>query len=291
MSSVAVRTDAGMHVDLLALQSYMKAAIARAASMLGYATHLTEGTPLAEVQLETATTYDLGVTDPVSSTERKSRQQDFRAWCVGNALVEIDQSFHGLVVAGIETLLDMRAWGVGGQPMSHRPRLANTGAVFNEFYEIVYANGVASLDFKRRALNSLVNARNALVHDRGIVTIARSRGESAMTLTWPGVDMCITRNGVSDPIPPQKGYLVQSRDVGCPIDSYDVVRTKRVDVGDRIDFEPFELAEIIFFYQDLSMSLVRTLSWLVEESQSSGALGQPGTTEQSGRTQPGQTTS
>lgn len=267
LRSVAIVTEAGIHVDLLALENYMKAAIARAASMLGYATHLTVGAPLAAVQLQTATTYDLGVSNPVSAAERISRQQDFRAWCVGNALVEIDQSFHGLVVASIETMIDLRAWATGQQIADHKPRLANTSAVFKEFYERAGAEALA-LEFANRVLDSLVNARNALVHDRGIVTTARLRGEHAMSLTWPGRDLFITRkNGLRRPIPPQAGYRVQRRDVGCQIDSEDVVRVRKVGLGDRISLEPFELAEIIFFYQDAAIGVVGSLSAMVQEMQ------------------------
>lgn len=160
--------------------------------------------------------------------------------------------------------------------VTHRQRLANTSAVYKEFYEAAYTNGLDLVEFEYRALNSLVNARNALVHDRGIVTLVRLRGEGAMTLTWPGRDMFIVRkNGLREPMPPQRGHRVRKQDVGCLLDDEKVVRTRSINVGDRITFEPYELAEIIFFYQDLSINIVKTISWLVQEIQASKADGLP----------------
>ncbi|MBJ6987935.1 MULTISPECIES: hypothetical protein [unclassified Devosia] len=245
----------------------MKEALRRAAVFLGYAFHSSQITPLESVSLKAPVVHSVGVPHPIPIADRKSYQIEFTQWAIGLALVEIDQNYHRYVVSALDTIADIDEFLISGNlPGIHKPNMKNTWTVHDLFYATIGQNSSQSTD-ESDYLRSLGNARNALVHDSGIVTQLRLVGDSStMFVRWPGRDMIrIDQNGSTRVVQQDREYQVQAGDIGSQLSVLDVVREHSYVLGDRITLSQTDLSEIIFFYQILAMKVGGVMHQIIAE--------------------------
>ncbi len=98
-------------------------------------------------------------------------------------------------------------------------------------------------------------SQQALVHDSGLVSARRLTEGNTMPVRWRGRDMFQLKDEAKKRLPRDQKFVVQPEDVGIPIFAEDVIRERIYKVGDKIDLSPTDLAEIIFFYQILAMTV------------------------------------
>lgn len=256
-----------IHVDLAGHERPMQEALRRATAFLGYAVNSTDGPPLRSVRLKAPIELSVGVPDPLPMEQRQIFQRDFRNWAIGQALIELDQSYQRFVASSIETRNDLE------QFRAHRtlcaaqkPNLANTWAVHEQFYSSGGPADQGRLD-EAGYLRSLGNARNCLAHDSGSVTERRLTEGDTMPVRWPGRDMYQTlHNGERQILPRERPIKIRRKDVGTTLSVEQVVRERIYRTGDILVFSPTDLSEIIFFYQSLAMQIGAELHRLVEKA-------------------------
>lgn len=244
-----------LHVDFQAFEAPMVEALRRAAVFLGYAVHTTDSAPLSSVTLKSTITLNVGVADPLPKAERKSYQLEFRRWAIGQGLIEIDQAYQRFVASGIELVKSLQAFKASRAITANKSNLANTWSVHEQFYD---AGGKkADLhDEESSYLRSLGNARNCLAHDSGRVTSRRFTEHESMPVRWRGRDMYQTTvMGKRRLLPRDRPFRAGAQDVGSRLEMIEVKREHVYHDGDVILFAPWELSEIIFFYQDLAMQV------------------------------------
>lgn len=247
----------GLHVDLRAFEDPMREALRRAAVFLGYAFHSSEGAPLKSVRLKAPIVLEVGMPDPIPCEDRKSYQNEFKQWAIGQGLIEIDQSYHRYVVSALDALADIDDFVMQGSlPEPRKPNLANTWKVHSQFYATV---SQLSPEHENESdyLRSLVNARNCLAHDSGVVTKRRLVDSNlTMPMRWPGRDMVkVDQRGNRIVLQPDVEHRVCSQDIGSVVSIEEVVRERSYAEGERIQLTETDLSEIIFFYQIIAMRL------------------------------------
>lgn len=245
----------------------MRDALQRAAVFLGYAVNSTEDSPLSSVRLKAPIELSVGVPDPLPAAQRPFFQRQFRNWAIGQALIELDQSYQRFVVSSIETRTDLEHFKVHRTlPPAPKPNLANTWTVHKQFYEQAGDMVQGRLD-ESRYLRSLGNARNCLAHDSGLVTERRLTDGDTMPVRWPGRDMYQTlRSGERRLLPRDRPFTARQQDVGTTLTVEDVARERIYRAGDTLVFSSTDLSEIIFFYQTLAMQIGAELHKLVEKA-------------------------
>jgi hypothetical protein len=245
--------DLGVHVDLMALEAPMKAALENVAIYLGYAVGSTKGEPLSSIVLDHAIKQVIdGVPDPVPEKDREEYQARFRRWAIGQALTEIDQSYQRFVVAALETKADLINFRDRRQLAKHKANLANSWTV----HEQLFAGAPAPKPDRLRDseyLRTLQNARNCLAHDSGIVTKRRLIEDGTMRVRWPGLDMYQLKNGRRKLLPRDQRVPDWAR--GAKLIFKRVVRERIYKLGDMMRFSASDLSEILFLYQVMAMNV------------------------------------
>lgn len=234
----------------------MKTALYRATVFLGYAVKSTEGAPLESVRLQSLIELSVGVPDPLPVDDRAEIQQQFRSWSIGQCLIELDQSYQRFVVSALETQLDLESFKHTRAPSpDKKPNLANTWTVHSQFH--ASRQGLGDRHEKESAyLRTLGNARNCLAHDSGLVSQRRLTEEDRMPVRWRGRDLVtLNKSGQRTTIPRDVPHLVKKEDVGRQISVEEVEREQIYRAGDRIKLSATDLSEIIFFYQELAMTI------------------------------------
>ena len=241
------------HVDLLQLENVMRRALERAAIFLGYAVHSTSGMPLGSISLPHPIQHNFGVPDPIPDEMREGYQSEFRRWAIGQALTELDQTLQRYLAAALATLSDVTSFTERRERGRTPGNLgANSATLFQRFHggELL-PDDVA---FEAECLKSLVNARNCLAHDSGVVSAKRLHGAEFMEVRWPGSDMwCTSTSGLRRLIPREELYIVRDEDVGSTLSIEDVIRISRYKEGEIVVFSPSALAELIRFYERLAI--------------------------------------
>lgn len=258
--------DAGLHVDLKAFEAPMISALHRAAIFLGYAYHMSKIPPLASVSLNAAVELNVGVPDPIAPSNRKAYQVEFASWSIGQALVEVDQSYHRFISTALDTISRIDAFLANGWlPDEGKPKFANTWTVHEKFHSSVDQKSAHS-HLESDCLRSLGNARNCLVHDSGIVTKWRVADDDTMPVKWIGRDMIqLTENGERRVLPRDRPFRVCQADFGKQLVVEEVSREMRFNIGERVTFNQSDLSEIIFFYQYLAMLAGAAMHGLVQK--------------------------
>ncbi len=122
-------------------------------------------------------------------------------------------------------------------------------------------------DQEARFLRSLGNARNCLAHDSGVVSANRLIEHDKMPVRWMGRDMVQAQpDGSKRIIPQDRPFIIQTGDVGLPVSVEDVVRERLYAEGERVEFSPTDLGEIIFLYQILAMQVGGEMHRFVNEA-------------------------
>jgi hypothetical protein len=245
----------------------MQEALRRATAFLGYAVNSTEGSPLSSVRLKAPIELSVGVPDPLPMEQRLIFQRQFRNWAVGQALIELDQSYQRFVVSSIQTRTDLEHFRVHRTLCStQKPNLANTWMVHEQFYSPAGHTDQGHLD-ESGYLRSLGNARNCLAHDSGLVTERRLTEGDTMPVRWPGRDMYQTlHSGERQLLPRDRPFKAHRQDVGTTLSVEGVVRERIYRAGDTLLFSSTDLSELIFFYQILAMQIGAELHKLVEKT-------------------------
>ena len=245
-----------LHIDLMAFEAPMKSALHRAAVFLGYAYHTSQVPPLETIGLNAAIELNVGVPDPIELPEREKYQAEFTAWSIGQALVELDQSYQRYASSALDTISRAQHY-LQNQvlPENSKPNLANTWKIHTQFYTDVDQRG-PKYEEEAGCLRSLGNARNCLVHDSGVVTRRRLTDGDTMPVRWIGRDMFKTSiRGERITLPRDRPYRARLEDVGQQLSVEEVWREERFKLGQRVVFSQTDLSEIIFFYQHLAMQL------------------------------------
>jgi len=256
-----------LHIDLDAFEAPMKEALRRAAIFLGYAFHASEIAPLKSISLKAPIVLDVGVPDPISPADRKGYQTEFTQWAIGQGLIEIDQSYHRYLVSALDALADTDDFLMSqSSPGPRKPNLSNTWKVHEQLYAKLDQQS-AEHRVESGYLRSLVNTRNCLAHDSGIVTRRRMvDGNSTMSIRWPGRDMVmIDHYGRRTLLQRDREHRVRAEDVGKKLSIEEVVRERHFEEGDRIVLSQSDLSEIIFFYQVLVIKVKSEMYRIVGE--------------------------
>lgn len=249
--------QAGIHVDMPALELPMRNALHRASIFLGYASHLVAKPPLSSIKLPYAIDLDVGVPDPIPPVERPHYQQEYVRWSIGQGLIELDQSYQRFVVSAIETSKDIEHFVTTRSELAtHKANLANTWAVHEQFFEMS-GSRLPLHATESGYLRTLGNARNCLAHDSGIVTERRLTEGDTMPIRWRGSDMFkAAPGGPKVLLPRNKPYIAKAQDIGSELSVDENVQRELIyKVGDVVAFSDTDLAEIIFFYQSLAMQV------------------------------------
>lgn len=245
----------------------MKEALRRAAIFLGYAFHASEIVPLKSISLKAPIVLGVGVPDPIPLADQKGYQTEFTQWAIGQGLIEIDQSYHRYVVSALDALADIDDFLIRrSSPGPRKPKLENSWRVHEQFYATLGQQSPEHSD-ESGYLRTLVNARNCLAHDSGIVAKRRMvDGNSTMPVRWPGRDMIKNdQNGGRMVLQRDREHRVSAEDVGSQLSVEEVVREHYYAEGDRIALSQTDLSEIIFFYQVLAMKVGSEMHRIVGE--------------------------
>lgn len=234
----------------------MKSALKNAGFYMGYAVHIADRAPLSSVRLDVAINLEIGVPDPIPPGERKRYQVQFRDWAIGQCLIELDQSYQRYVVGAMDTKRDINEFKrTKGLANIGKSNLANTWTVHEAFYAEIPSRTARSRT-EAEYLRTLGNSRNCLAHDSGLVTARRLTEGDTMPVRWPGIDMFSTSpDGTRRLLRRDKSVRVRREDVGHTLSVEDVVREHLYHVNDQVALAPTDLAEIIFFYQQLAMEV------------------------------------
>lgn len=263
-------------LDLAALRSPMIKSLHRVEVFIGYAHHTTRGEPLSSVRLEAPMALSVGVPSPIPEVQRKPYQDDFRGWLVGQALIEIDQSYQRFAACCLEILRYVDAVIKTGRHYRGKPPLENTWSLHKAVYDHLKDRSEKHIQ-ESSFLRTLGNARNCLVHDSGFVTERRINDGNTLRIGWRGYDWTAADDtGGVITLPRDKPFSVAEADVGRKFNLNVVVRELQYQVGDRIALTQHDLSEILFFYSDLFNVLCQDLQKMIEakaaEARRSGRL-------------------
>ncbi|MFN3549961.1 MAG: hypothetical protein ACK4U0_20955 [Mesorhizobium sp.] len=242
-------------------------ALRRAAIFLGYAFHASEIAPLKSVSLKAPIVLDVGVPDPIPPADQKGYQTEFKQWAIGQGLIEIDQCYNRYVVSAIDALADIDDFLMNRSlPGPRKPNMANTWKVHEQFY-VMFGQHSPEHVAESGYLRSLVNARNCLAHDSGVVAKRRLVDRnSTMVVRWPGRDIFkMDQYGGRIVLQRDRQYRMRAEDIGSQLSVEDVVREYQYAEGDRIFLSQTDLSEIIFFYQILAMKIGSEMHRIVGE--------------------------
>jgi hypothetical protein len=236
----------------------MQAGLRRASAFLGYGVKTTEGKPLRSLTLASMVSYD-PLPDPLPPDDAHYFQTEFRSWVVGQGLIELDQTYHRFLSTALDTYDQLAAIAAGTKDLiTHRPRLENTANLHALFYKKRLPEDQSKLVTSGH-LRSLVNARNCLAHDSGLVTPRRLTDGETMQIRWLASDVVMSRDGEEILVPREQPLVVAPEHVGAQLTAKQVVREQSYRIGDRVFLSAQDLAEIIFFYQLLAMGVAGSL--------------------------------
>lgn len=218
----------------------------RAQTCLTYGVHATSQEPLQSIVLD-ATVPFTAPADPLSPQDATRRQQDFRAWVIGQALLELDQVFNRFLLSALQTITALKEIRTGKRGPSQKTPNINTSVLYLDLFKRSGVNLDGDNFNYGRFLDTLSNARNCLAHDSGIVTEKRLR-DGVAAVRWCGQVAFSERDGVKTLLPRVDAPIVKPEDVGKSITIERIDREQVYRLGERIRLEPHDLAEIIWFY-------------------------------------------
>ena len=251
-------------LDLAALRSPMIKSLHRVEVFIGYAHHTTRGEPLSSVRLEAPMALSVGVPSSIPEAQRKPYQDDYRGWIVGQALIEIDQSYQRFAACCLEILRYVDAAIKTGRHYRGKQPSENTWNLHKAVYDHLKDRSERHIQ-ESSFLRTLGNARNCLVHDSGIVTERRTNDGDRLRIRWRGYD-CTAADDAGEVItlPRDKRISIAEAGVGRMINLNVVTRELLHRVGDRVSLTHYDLSEILFFYSDLFNVLCQDLQKIIE---------------------------
>lgn len=151
-----------LHVDLPAFEWMMKRALHNASLYLAYAVQSTKNPPLQSMRLEGPLEFCIDdLPDPIPDDEKAKYQQQFLDWAIGQALIELDQSYQRYLVTALNTIADCEHYLATRTLPAPKTMLENTWTLHERFFDGVDRTE-AELAFSGY-LRSLGNGRNCLV--------------------------------------------------------------------------------------------------------------------------------
>lgn len=155
----------------------------------GYAYGVSQQPPLETVSLNGMVEFDVGIPEVLSPLQQEEYKSEFTAWSIAHALSELDQSYQRFTASCLTVAKSFAAYiSTGILPKDAKLILSSSCSTHEKFFAHLGKDSVENKSMSDH-LRTLVNARNCLAHDSGVVTQMRLTNGDTMPITWVGTDV------------------------------------------------------------------------------------------------------
>lgn len=248
-----------INIDLDKVSNIMQSGVNRAAYFLGLGLNALSNPDLKSADLLPFTSYNFGGKD-LDEDSINSIKNAFKKWLVSNCLRDLMESFALYCDSIVEIIIYINSHGntvVMEDILTQYKRLTKKGIK----EKIQYMKKDISIDNEETTIIfSINNARNCMVHNRGVVGGKYCNQGNKLKLQWIGLRTYLELDGKHKV--PVDNRIIERNKINGEITGASVIYEKKeklFEEGSVIDISPQELADICLFFSATSEKIKKSL--------------------------------